>query len=103
MTDRSVVLMSLVQQNTGGGKGPAKLADLSTTLGGRVVRTGATGSLQDLRRKIYVAAKSDKRKRFWGMYSHVCKEETLYESYRMARSNDGSPGIDGVTFEEIEE
>jgi RNA-directed DNA polymerase len=103
MTDRSVVLMSLVQQNTGGGKGPAKLADLSTTLGGRVVRTEATGKLQDLRRKIYVAAKSDKRKRFWGMYCHVCKEETLYESYKLAKQNDGAPGIDGVKFEEIEE
>lgn len=67
------------------------------------MRTGAASRVQDLRRKIYVAAKSDKRKRFWGLYCHVTKEEVLYEAYRLAKGNNGSPGLDGVTFEEIEE
>lgn len=60
-------------------------------------------SLQDLRRKIYLKAKSDKTSRFWGLYVHVCKMETLYESYRMAKRNNGAPGIDGVTFKAVEE
>ena len=58
--------------------------------------------LQDLRRKIYIKAKAEKQWRFWGIYVHLCKMETLKESYRLAKQNKGAPGIDGVTFEMIE-
>jgi len=60
-------------------------------------------NLQDLRRSLYVKAKAEPAWRFWGLYIHVCKMETLHEAYRMAKSNNGAPGIDGVTFEAIEE
>lgn len=60
-------------------------------------------NLQDLRRKIYLKAKTDKTWRFWGLYVHVCKMEMLQEAYRLAKKNNGAPGIDGVTFEAIEE
>ena len=58
--------------------------------------------LQELRRKIYTKAKSEPAWRFWGLYVHVCKMETLCGAYTLSRRNNGSPGIDGVTFEEIE-
>src|SRR6201997_5933620 len=64
--------------------------------------TKAPINLQDLRRRIYVKAKTEPTWRFWGLYVHVCKMETLQEAYQMAKSNDGAPGIDGVTFEAIE-
>jgi RNA-directed DNA polymerase len=70
---------------------------------GRGEMTKAPINLQDLRRSLYVQAKAEPAWRFWGLYVHVCKMETLREAYRMARSNDGAPGIDGVTFEAIEE
>jgi RNA-directed DNA polymerase len=60
-------------------------------------------SLQDLRRRIYVKAKAEPTWRFWGLYVHVCKMETLHEAYQLAKKNDGAPGIDGITFEAIEE
>src|SRR5499433_2506691 len=60
-------------------------------------------SLQDLRGRLYVKAKAEPTWRFWGLYVHVCKMETLQEAYQMAKSNDGAPGIDGVTFDAIEE
>lgn len=62
----------------------------------------ASVSLQDLRRRIYVKAKAEPSWRFWGLYVHVCKKETLQMAYEMARKNNGAPGTDGVTFEDIE-
>ena len=65
--------------------------------------TNAPTNLQDLRKRIYVQAKADESHRFWGLYVHVCKLETLQEAYAMAKRNNGAPGIDGVTFAAIEE
>ena len=59
-------------------------------------------SLQDLRRRIYAKAKAEPSWRFWGLYVHICKRETLREAYQLAKANNGAPGIDGVTFEAIE-
>src|SRR6266851_5973844 len=59
-------------------------------------------TLQDLRRKLYVKAKAEPSWRFWGLYVHVCKLETLHAAYALAKANDGAPGIDGVTFETID-
>lgn len=59
--------------------------------------------LQDLTRRIYAKAKAEPAWRFWGLFVHVCKMETLREAYSLAKKNDGAPGIDGVTFEAIED
>lgn len=59
--------------------------------------------LQDLRKEIYIKAKAEKTWKFWGLYVHICKLETLRAAYEMARKNKGAPGIDGVTFAAIEE
>src|SRR5499425_1231636 len=75
----------------------------SNKKGGKGEMTKAPISLQDLRRSLYVKAKAEPTWRFWGLYVHICKMETLREAYQMAKENDGAPGIDGVTFETIEE
>jgi RNA-directed DNA polymerase len=59
--------------------------------------------LQDLRRRIYAKAKAEPTWRFWGLYTHVCKMEVLLAAYTMAKHNNGAPGVDGVTFECIEQ
>src|SRR5437879_11714278 len=59
-------------------------------------------NLQELRRRIYRKAKAEKQWRFWGLYVHVTKTETLTAAYQEAKANDGSPGIDGESFQSIE-
>ena len=63
----------------------------------------SSGSLQDLRRAIYVRAKADPSWRFWGLWVHICKQETLTAAYQLAKRNNGAPGSAGVTFAAIEE
>lgn len=58
--------------------------------------------LQELRRRIYRKAKSEKTHRFWGLFVHVTKRQTLEEAYRIAKRNGGAPGIDGQSFEAID-
>jgi len=62
----------------------------------------ALDDLQDLRRRIYRKAKSDKTHRFWGLFVHVTKRQTLEEAYRIAKGNRGAPGSDGQSFAAIE-
>jgi hypothetical protein len=69
---------------------------------GRGDLTMASISLQDLQRRLYDEAKAEKAKRFWGLYVHVAKLETLRTAYEIARQHNGAPGIDGVTFAAIE-
>src|SRR5579863_1814486 len=83
-------------------RGPA-VCNGSNNKEGKGEMTTAPISLQDLRRSLYVKAKAEPSWRFWGLYVHVCKMEALREAYQMARSNNGAPGIDGVTFQAIEE
>jgi RNA-directed DNA polymerase len=64
--------------------------------------TTAPIRLQDLQRRIYAKAKAEPSWRFWGLYVHVCKLETLRTAYAAAKANNGAPGIDGVTFDTIE-
>src|SRR5437660_5826674 len=64
--------------------------------------TKAPISLQDLRRRIYRKAKSDKTHRFWGLFVHVTKLEALGEAYRIAKRNGGAAGVDEQSFSDIE-
>jgi group II intron reverse transcriptase/maturase len=64
--------------------------------------TKAPIDLQELRRRIYRKAKSEKEHRFWGIFVHVTKLEVLEEAYRQAKRHGGAPGVDGVRFEDIE-
>lgn len=78
-------------------------SNFSFNMKGKDGMTTPSIKLQDLREKIYNKAKAEKTWKFWGLYVHICKPETLKVAFEMARKNKGAPGIDGVTFEAIEE
>src|ERR1039458_4255861 len=57
--------------------------------------TKASSNLQELRRRIYRKAKSETIHRFWGLFVHIMKIETLEEAYRIAKGNGGNDAHDG--------
>jgi RNA-directed DNA polymerase len=65
--------------------------------------TKPTITTQELQRRIGHRAKSAPKHRFWGLHVHLVKLETLEIAYLEAKGNRGAPGVDGETFEKIEE
>jgi len=64
--------------------------------------TTTSVGVQELRTRIGEKAKAEPQHRFWGLYTHVWKLDVLREAYRLAKQNNGAPGVDGVTFERVE-
>src|SRR4051812_12434083 len=70
--------------------------------GGFAVSLLTSEIIRSLQRKLYRKAKAEPAFRFYVLYDKICREDILCHAYALARANAGAPGVDGVTFKQIE-
>lgn len=101
-----------MKNNAAGGKGPCGegvvRAGTRKGMAGKTVPNHLVGGrpydhVQQLQRRLWVAAKRSKGRRFHALYAHLWRADLLQEAWKRVKRNRGAAGIDGQSIRDIEE
>jgi retron-type reverse transcriptase len=59
-------------------------------------------TVEKLQTTLHAKAKESHSYRFYSLYDKMYRLDVLRHAYRICRLNDGAPGVDGTTFDDIE-
>jgi RNA-directed DNA polymerase len=58
--------------------------------------------VQQLQRKLYLAAKKNSKRKFHALYDKISREDILKEAWKRVKTNGGAGGIDGISLKDVE-
>jgi hypothetical protein len=59
--------------------------------------------VQQLQRRLWVAAKRAPSRRFHALYDHISRRDVLLEAWKRVRRKRGAAGIDGQSIRDVEQ
>jgi RNA-directed DNA polymerase len=100
-------IVALKRGNARGAKGPCQVRASVRGREDRLEETPTTDkrfippTLSLLRQKLSQKAKQEPKFRFYTLYGRIFQWDTLWAAWNLVASNQGAPGIDGVTFSQV--